>query len=171
MPAVSGGSVAPAGGGAFNSVAALSGGGGVACGGGGSGECGKVVDSGAVGDCCNRRNVCRDGAKGSVVVKHNGDGGGANPDEAAHFVGGAEEGSVEVVGVVKDGDPLLFVHPKEKAEGLDDLCHCFGEAGLEDHRAGKTGNVAVASLVHRGDRGEERFPGGVEMHGFLSYKS
>ncbi len=171
VPAASGGSVAPAGGGSFNSVATLSGGGGIACGGGGSGECGKVVDSGAVGDGCDWRDVRCDGAKGSVVVKHDGDGGGANPDEAAHFVGWANEGAAEVVGVVKNGDPLLVVRREEKAKGLDKLRNFVAEARFEFHRAGETGDVAVASLVHRGDRGEERFPGGVEMHGFLSYKS
>jgi hypothetical protein len=137
----------------------------------GIGEGGKVVDSGTVGDGCDWRDVRRDGAKGSVVVKHDRDGGGSDPNEAAHFVGGAEDGAAEVVGVVEDGYPLLVVRREEKAEGLDKLCHFFAEARLKIHRADETGDVAVASLVHRGDRGKERFPGGVEVHGFISYKS
>jgi hypothetical protein len=146
VPAASGGSVAPAGGGAFNSVAALSGGGSVACGGRGSGECGKVVDSGAVGDGCDRRDVRRDGAKGSVVVKHDGDGGGANPDEAAHFVGWANEGAAKVVGVVKNGDPLLVVRREEKAEGLDELRNFVAEARLEFHRLVKPATLRPPAL-------------------------
>jgi hypothetical protein len=120
LPAASGGSVAPAGGGAFDSVAASSGGGGVACGGGivGSGEGGEVVNSGAVGNGCDRRDVRRDGAKGSVVVKHDRDGGGANHNKAAHFVGWADEGAANLVWVVKNGDPLLVVRREEKAKGI-----------------------------------------------------
>jgi hypothetical protein len=85
-----------------------------------------------------------------------------------NFVGGAKEGPAEVMGVVEDGDLLLVVCREEKAKGLDELRHFFAEARLEIHRAGETGDVAVASHVHRGDRGEECFPGGVELH-FLRY--
>ena len=131
---------------------------------GGGGKGGEVVDVGAGGDGRDRRYGRLDGANGSIVVHHDGDGGGPDPDEAAHFVGGAKEGPAKVVGVVEDGDPLLVVCHEEKAEGLDGLCHFFAEACLEIHRAGETGDVAVASLVHRGDRGEECFPGGVELH-------
>ena len=44
---------------------------------------------------------------------------------------------------------------------------------LEVHRAGETGNVLVAGLVHRGERDEESCPGGVEGHDvdFLSSTS
>ncbi len=91
------------------------------------------------------------GAIGSIVVKHDGGGGGPDSDEVAHFVGGAKEGPTEVVGLVEGGDPLLIVCCKEKAEGLDKLCHFFARACLEFYRTGETGNVVVASLVHRRD--------------------
>ncbi len=71
------------------------------------------------------------------------------------------------MGVVNDGNLLLVVRREEETEGLDELRHFYLKARLEIHRAGETGNVAVAGLVHRGDQGKERFPGGLELHGFL----
>jgi len=135
----------------------------------GGGNGGKVVEVVTGGNGRDQRNGRRDGTKSSVVVDHDGDGGGPDPDEAAHFVGGAKEGPAEVMGVVEDGDPLLIVRREKKGEGLDELRQFFTEARLGIHRAGETGDVAVTSLVHRGDRGEECFPGGVELHDFLSY--
>ena len=88
---------------------------------GGGGKGGEIVDVVAGGNGRDRRNVRRDGTKSSVVVDHDGDGRVPDPDEAAHFVGGAKEGPAKVMGVVDDGDPLLIVRRKKKAEGLDEL--------------------------------------------------
>ncbi len=66
----------------------------------GGGEGGEVVDGGAADDVCNGRDNRLDKVKGFFVIEHDGDGGRANPDEAAHFIGGAEEGAAEVMGVV-----------------------------------------------------------------------
>ncbi len=46
----------------------------------GDGEGGKIVDCGTVDNGRKRWDFCHDGAEGSIVVKHDGDGGGANPN-------------------------------------------------------------------------------------------
>ncbi len=114
--------------------------------------------------------ISRTVVKGSIVVEHNGDGGRANPDEAAHFVGGGEEGAAKVMGVVNDDNLLLVVRHEEEIKGLDELHHFNLEACLKIHCAGETGAVAVAGLVHCGDQGKEYFPGGLELHVFYFYK-
>jgi hypothetical protein len=99
------------------------------------------------------------------MVNNDGDGCRARPDEASHFVCGAEEGSTEVMEIVEDGDLPCAVHHEKKTVGLVEPCHFYVEVCFEVHRASETGNVPVAGLVHRGERVEEGFPGGVEGHG------
>ncbi len=65
------------------------------------------------------------------MVHDDGDGGRANSDEAAHFVGGAEEGAAKIVGVVEYGDSLFFVCHEEKTIGLVEHPHFYFEACLE----------------------------------------
>ena len=110
------------------------------------------------------------------MVHDNWDGGRADSDKAAHFVGGAEEGAAKIVGVVEYGDSLFFVCREEKTVGLVEHPHFYFEACLEIHCAGETGDVYVliAGLVYRGDRVKQSFPGGVGGHGvafFISTKS
>ncbi len=57
------------------------------------------------------------------MVHNNRDGGRADPDKAAHFIGGAEEGAAKIVGVVEDGDFLFFICPEEKTVGLVEPRH------------------------------------------------
>ncbi len=85
------------------------------------------------------------------MVHNDRDSRGANPGEAAHFVGGAEEGATKIVGLVEDGDFLFFVCREEKTAGLVKPCNFFFEACLKIHRAGETGDVLIAGLVHHGD--------------------
>ena len=77
------------------------------------------------------------------------------------------------MGVVEDGDPPCAVCHEDNIEGLIELRQFFVVVPLEVHRAGETGNVLVAGLVHRGERDEESCPGGVEGHDvdFLSSTS
>ncbi len=112
------------------------------------------------------------------MVHDDWDGGGANSDKAAQFVGGAEEGAAKIVGVVEDGGSLFFVCCEKKTVGLVEHCHFYFEACLEIHRAGETGDISIARLVHRGDRVKKKkkksFQGGVGGHGvafFISMKS
>ncbi len=141
---------------------------------GGSREGREVVNHGAAHDVFDGGDDRLDQEESSVVVHDDGDGGRANPDEAAYFVGGAEKGAAEVVGVVEDGDLLFVVGRKEKTVGLVEPRHFYVEACLKIHRAGETSDVSIAGLVHRGDRDKKGFPGGVEGHGvafFISTKS
>ncbi len=46
------------------------------------------------------------------MVHDDGDGGKANSDEAADFVGGGEEGAAKIVGVVEYGDSIFFRFPR-----------------------------------------------------------
>ncbi len=48
------------------------------------------------------------------MVHDDGDGGKANSDKAAHFVGGTEEGAAEIVGVVEYGDSLFSFASRRK---------------------------------------------------------
>ncbi len=48
------------------------------------------------------------------MVHDNWDGGRANSNEAAHFVGGAEEGAAKIVGVVEDGGSLFLFAARRK---------------------------------------------------------
>ncbi len=78
---------------------------------GGSRKGHEVVDPGAAHDVFDGGDDCLDQAESSIVVHNDRDGGRADPDKAAHFVGGAEKGAAKVVGVVEDGD-LLFCWPQ-----------------------------------------------------------
>jgi hypothetical protein len=92
------------------------------------------------------------------MVNNDGDGCyWAHPNKAFHFVCGVEEGSAKVIEVVKDGDLPRAVCYKEKTVGLIELHYFFVKVCFKIHCAGKTGNVLVAGLVHRGEQVEESF--------------
>jgi hypothetical protein len=76
-----------------------------------------------------------------------------------------KEGCAKVVGVVEDGDLLRAICHEKEIVGLVELCHFQLGVCIEVHRAGETGNVLVAGLVHCGERVEEGIPGGMEGHG------
>jgi hypothetical protein len=107
------------------------------------------------------------------MVDNDRDGYRACPDKASNFVRWTEEGPTKIMGVVEDGDPLCAACHNDDVEGLIELCHFFVGICFEVHRAGETGNVPVAGLVHHGERVEESCPGGVEGHDgvFLSSTS
>ncbi len=138
---------------------------------GGSWEGCKVVDCGAAHNVFDGGDNRLDRAESSIVVHDDGDGGRANPDKAAHFVGGVEKGAAEVVGVVEDGDLLFVIGRKEKTLGLVKPHHFYVKACLKNHRAGETGNVSIAGLLHHGDQVKKGFPGGVEGHGVAFFIS
>ncbi len=142
--------------------------------GGGGGEGCKVVGREAAHDVLNGGDNHLGRAEGCNVVHDDRDSGRAYPDEAAHFVGGAEEGAAKIVGVVEDGDFLFFVCRAEKTVGLVKPCHFYFKACLKIHRAGETSDILIAGLVHRGDQVKKSFPGGMGGHGiafFISTKS
>jgi hypothetical protein len=101
----------------------------------------------------------------------NNDGGGfrAHHDEASHFVCGVEEGSAKVMEIVEDGDLPCAICHEEKTIGLVEPRHFYVKVCFEVHRAGETGDVLVAGLIHHGERVEEGFPGGMEGHGAVFY--
>ncbi len=141
---------------------------------GGSWEGREVVNRGAAHDVFDGGDDCLDRAESSVVVHDDEDGGRANPDESAHFVGGAEKGAAKVVGVVEDRDLLFVIGREEKTVGLVEPRHFYVEACLKIHHAGETSNVSIAGLVHPGDQVKKGFPGGMEGHGvafFISTKA
>ena len=74
--------------------------------------------------------------------------------------------------VVEDGNLPSTVYHKEETIGLVESHHLYAGVCFEVHRAGETGNVQVAKLVHHGEQVEESFPGGVEDHGadYCSYE-
>ncbi len=80
-----------------------------------------------------------------------------------------KEGSANVIGVVEDGDLPRAVSHEEKIVGLVESCHFQLGVCIEDHRAGETGNVLVAGLVHRGEQVEKGIPGGMEGHGVFLF--
>ena len=97
------------------------------------------------------------------------------PDgRASHFVGWKKECSAKVVSVVDDRDLFRVVCNKEEAKGLGEPSHFYVEVRVAVHGAVEAGDVMVSGLVHRVERGEEGFPGGVEDRGacfyFYSYK-
>ena len=98
------------------------------------------------------------------MVDNDGYGYRACSDEASGFVRWTEGCPTEVIGVVEDGDRPCAGRHEDNVEGLIELCHFFVGVRLEVHRAGETGDVPVAGLVHRGERVEESCPGGVEVH-------
>ena len=83
------------------------------------------------------------------------------------------EGSAEVMEVVEDGDLPRAICHEQKTVGLVESHHFYIGVCFEIHRAGETNDVSVlvARLVHRGERVEEGFPGGVEDHGADFYSS
>jgi hypothetical protein len=103
------------------------------------------------------------------MVNNDRDGCRARPDEASHFVCGAEEGSTKVMEIVEDDDLPCAVCHEEKTIGLVEPHHFYVEVCFEVHCTGETGNVPIAELVHRGERVDEGFPGGVEGHGAVFY--
>jgi hypothetical protein len=133
--------------------------------GGGSGEGGEIVCHGTVCNVLNGGDDHLDQAERSLMIHNDRDGCGSRPDEATHFVGGAEEGAAEVVGIVEDDDLLFVVGNKQEAVGLVEACHFCIEACFKVHRASETGNVPVAGLIRHGKRVEEGIPRGVEGHG------
>ncbi len=68
---------------------------------------------------------------------------------------------------MEDGDLPRAVGHEEEIVRLVESRHFHVGIGVysEIHRAGETGNVLVAGLVHRGEQVEEGVPGGVEGHG------
>ncbi len=80
----------------------------------GGGEGCKVVSRGAAHDVLDGGDDHLGRTEGCDVVHNNGDGGRANSDEAAHFVGGVEEGAAEIVGVVEYGDSLFLFAARRK---------------------------------------------------------
>ncbi len=103
------------------------------------------------------------------MVNNDGDGCRARPNEASHFVCGAEEGFAKVMEIVEDGDlPHADCH-KEKTVGLVEPHHFYVKVCFKVHCTSETGNVPVAGLVHRGEQVEEGFPGSVEGHGTVLY--
>ncbi len=106
------------------------------------------------------------------MIHNDGDSCGSRPNEATHFVGGAEEGAAKVVGIVEDDDLLFVVSNKQEAVGLVEARHFCVEARFEVHRAGETSDVPVAGLVCHGKQVEEGIPRGMEGHGavFISTK-
>ena len=85
------------------------------------------------------------------MVDNDGDGYRACPDEASNFVRWTEEGPTKIMGVVEDGDPLCAACHEDDVEGLIELRHFLVGVCLKVHRAGETGNVPVAGLVHCGE--------------------
>jgi hypothetical protein len=71
--------------------------------------------------------------------------------------------------IVEAGDLPRAVFHEEKTVGLVEPHHFYVKICFKVHRAGETGDVPVAGLVHRGERVEEGFPGGVEGHGAVFY--
>ena len=98
------------------------------------------------------------------MVGNDGDGYRACPNEASDFVRWLEEGPTKMMGVVEGSDPPCAARHKDDNEGLIELRHFLVGVHFEVHRAGETGNVPVAGLVHRGEQVEESCPGGVEGH-------
>ncbi len=74
----------------------------------------KVIGRGAAHDILDGGDNHFGRTEGCNVVHDDGDGGRANSDEAAHFVGGAEEGAAKIVGVVEYGDSLFLFAARRK---------------------------------------------------------
>jgi hypothetical protein len=134
-----------------------------------SGEGGKIFNHEAVCNVHSTRDSHLDGTNGYLMVNNDGDGYGACSNKASHFVCGAEEVSAKVVGIMEDGDLLCVVCCKEKTIGLIELHHFCIRIGFKVHRASVTGDVSVDGLIHRGERVEESFPGGLVDHGYFLF--
>jgi hypothetical protein len=65
---------------------------------------------------------------------------------------------------VEDGDLPPAVCHEEEIVGLVESCQFHIGVCFKVHRAGKTGDVSVAGLVHRGEQVEEGIKGGMEGH-------
>ena len=108
------------------------------------GEGSEFVDRRACGDLGEGRDDNLEGLEGRGLVDDDGHRIVADAEKAADLVGGTKEGAAKVLGVVEEDDFLPVVGREENAVWLVESRHFFVGRGLEVHRAGETGDVAVA---------------------------